>query len=247
MLSSAARTLFWKLGFCIAFPKPFVEFLIVQAILFRIFWAFVAVFIDKNDFLNFFPFHFHSHSYLYRKGCEAELRLCVTIWCCLSGKIYQCGVVSSGPAAPECGRRPGAYVRLADPDTIQWLINVGGAQNQLRISKNAQLRIRISRKFAPCSGADLGGDALSSGIRPPADPMGPPLILFMKSIFDRPTFFFLEASLAPNFTNFQGECAPKKRNFLSIFSKKYPKTAFWSAFFSKICRWRKNSAKTGSF
>ena len=32
----------------------------VQAMLFRIFWAFVAVFIDKNDCLIFFPFDFHS-------------------------------------------------------------------------------------------------------------------------------------------------------------------------------------------
>ena len=199
MLSSAARTLFWKLGFCIAFPKPFVEFLIVQAIFFRIFWAFVAVFIDKNDFLNFFPFHFHSHSYLYRKGCEAELRLCVTIWCCLSGKIYQCGVVSSGPAAPECGRRPGAYVRLADPDTIQWLINVGGAQNQLRISKNAQLRIRISRKFAPCSGADLGGGCPFLRDSTPCRPNGSPFDTFYEIHFWPTDLFFSKSVFGAKF------------------------------------------------
>ena len=43
---------------------------------FRIFWFFFAVFVDKNDFLIFFPFDFHSHSYLYSKWCEAQLRLC---------------------------------------------------------------------------------------------------------------------------------------------------------------------------
>ena len=33
--------------------KDFVEFLMVQLILFRIFWDFVAIFIDKNDSVNF--------------------------------------------------------------------------------------------------------------------------------------------------------------------------------------------------
>ena len=45
-------------------------------------------------------------------------------------------------------------------------------------------------------GADLGGGGgggrtpFTSGIRPPADPKGPPLILFQKSIFGRPTLKF---------------------------------------------------------
>ena len=34
--------------------------LMVQAIFFRIFWAFFAIFSDKNDFLIFFPFDFHT-------------------------------------------------------------------------------------------------------------------------------------------------------------------------------------------
>ena len=44
------------------------------------------------------------------------------------------------------------------------------------------------------AGADLegggGADAPSLGIRPPADPKGPPLILFQNSIFGRPTLKF---------------------------------------------------------
>ena len=32
----------------------FVEFLLVQESLFRMFWAYGAMFIDENDFLNFF-------------------------------------------------------------------------------------------------------------------------------------------------------------------------------------------------
>ena len=40
-------------------------------------------------------------------------------------------------------------------------------------------------------GGFRGADAPSSGIRPPADPKGPPaLILFQKSIFGRPTLKF---------------------------------------------------------
>ena len=47
----------------------------VQAVLFRIFWAFVAVFID-----SFFPYIFnYSHSYLYRNWRDAQLLLCVKI------------------------------------------------------------------------------------------------------------------------------------------------------------------------
>ena len=48
----------------------------------RRFCASVAILIDQNDFLkfffSFFPFDFnHSHSNLYRKLCEGQLRLCV--------------------------------------------------------------------------------------------------------------------------------------------------------------------------
>ena len=42
------------------------------------------------------------------------------------------------------------------------------------------------------SGADLGegGDAFPPEIRPPDDPKGPPLVLFKKSFFGRPTLKF---------------------------------------------------------
>ena len=63
----------------------------MHAFLLRIFWAFVAIIIDKNEFLNFFPFDFHSHSYLYRKWCEAHLRLFVQ-FC----RFSESGCVSSG-------------------------------------------------------------------------------------------------------------------------------------------------------
>ena len=78
-------------------------------------------------------------------------------------------------------------------------------------------------------------DASPSGIRPPADPKGPPFDTFSEIPFS-PTEpkIFLKAPSAPIYTNFEGERAPKKRYFLSKFFKKCPKTAFLTVF-SKIC------------
>ncbi|XP_075240225.1 platelet-aggregating proteinase PA-BJ-like [Convolutriloba macropyga] len=50
------------------------------------------------------------------------------------GKVYICGVVSLGPKAPNCGKSPGGYVRVADDDVIRWLISKGGASTHSRIS-----------------------------------------------------------------------------------------------------------------
>ena len=59
--------------------------------------------------------------------------------------------------------------------------------------------ILVMAKYSGHAGADLGGggaDALSSGIRPPADPKGPPLNYFeLKS--------FLKAPSTPIYTNFE--------------------------------------------
>ena len=82
-------------------------------------------------------------------------------------------------------------------------------------------------------GADLGG-SLPSGIRPPADPKGPPLYGFEKSIFgDRP-WNFLKAHLAPKYTSFEGGARAKKRKkiLVKIF-RKDPKNAFFGLFFFK--------------
>ena len=53
-----------------------------------------------------------------------------------------------------------------------------------------------------------------SGIRPPADPKGPPFDTFSEIHF-WPTDpkIFLKAPLAPIYTNFEGERAPKKTRF----------------------------------
>ena len=55
------------------------------------------------------------------------------------GQIYQCGVVSTGPKNPDCGLTPGAYVNLAMPDIINWLVKVGSASNTSRISEHSFL------------------------------------------------------------------------------------------------------------
>ena len=80
----------------------------------------------------------------------------------------------------------------------------------------------------------MGGNALPSGIRPPADPKGPPFDTFSESIKGGPIY-----------SNFEKERAPKKPPKLSKFFKKCPKTAFLTVF-SKIClRRRKFSQNRG--
>ena len=80
-----------------------------------------------------------------------------------------------------------------------------------------------------------GGDAHPSGIRPPADPKGPPFDTFSEIHF-WPTDpkIFLKAPLAPIYTNFEGERAPKKN---AIFCQHFSKSAQKRLFdcFSKIC------------
>ena len=67
-------------------------------------------------------------------------------------------------------------------------------------------------------GVDLGGGRggrfPSSGIRPPADPKGPPFDTFSEIHF-WPTDpkIFLKAPWAPIYTPFEGERAPKKTRF----------------------------------
>ena len=78
------------------------------------------------------------------------------------------------------------------------------------------------------TGADLGGRGGGrppppSGIRPPADPKGPPFDTFSEIHFWRTDpKIFLKAPLAPIYTNFEGERAPKKTKF---FCKNVSKSA----------------------
>ena len=86
------------------------------------------------------------------------------------------------------------------------------------------------------SGADLGGGVDApppSGVRPPADPKGPPFDTFSEIHFWPTDKIFLKAPWAPIYTNFEGERAPIKLNFFcQNFSKSAQKQL---AVFSKIC------------
>ena len=85
---------------------------------------------------------------------------------------------------------------------------------------------------------------ISKKIRPPADPKGPPFDTFSEIHFC-PTDpkIFLKAPLAPIYTNFEGERAPKKtRFFCQNLSKSAQKRLFW-LFFQKFACGAENFAK----
>ena len=83
-----------------------------------------------------------------------------------------------------------------------------------------------------------------SGIRPPADPKGPPFDTFSEIHF-WPTDpkIFLKAPLAPIYTNFEGERAPKKRDFFCQNFQKLPENGFSDCFFPKKKKGRQNFGK----
>ena len=78
------------------------------------------------------------------------------------------------------------------------------------------------------------GGRLLSVVRPSADPKGPPFSTFKKFIFGRPTLkFFLKTPFAPIYNSFEGERAPKKKQF---FSQSFPKSVqnFFDLVFHKF-------------
>ena len=80
------------------------------------------------------------------------------------------------------------------------------------------------------AGADLGGGADAPpplGIRPPADPKGPPPFDTFSEIHFWPTDpkIFLKASSAPIYTNFEGERAPKGGARAVFFCQNFSKSA----------------------
>ena len=103
-------------------------------------------------------------------------------------------------------------------------------------------------------GAGVGGggvvaDAFLSGIRPPADPKGPPFGTFQEIHFlptDPKTF--LREPLAPIYTIFEGERAPKKTRFFVKIFQKVPKNGFFDLFFffKKLPAAQQNLDKTGT-
>ena len=88
-----------------------------------------------------------------------------------------------------------------------------------------------------------------SGIRPSADPKAPPFGTFLEIHF-WPTDpkIFLKAPLAPIYTYFQGEGAPKKTRFFVKIFQKVPKNGFLTCFFfQKIVCGAKTFTKTAVF
>ena len=88
-------------------------------------------------------------------------------------------------------------------------------------------------------GGGEGADATSPpplrGIRPPADPKGPPFDIFLEIHFwptDPKTF--PKAVSAPIYNNFEGERAPKKRDFFVNIFQKVPKNGFFDCFFKNL-------------
>ena len=56
---------------------------------------------------------------------------------------------------------------------------------------------------------------------------------------------FLKAPAAPIYANFEGECAPKKRNFLVKLFQKLPINAFFGLFFQNFACGAENLVKMG--
>ena len=72
------------------------------------------------------------------------------------------------------------------------------------------------------TGAELGGDAPSSGIRSHADPKGPFDTFSEIHFWPTDPKIFLKAPLAPIYTKSEGERAPKKTQF---FCQNFSKSA----------------------
>ena len=108
-----------------------------------------------------------------------------------------------------------------------------------------------SRFFAPFAfssflveslrtGADLGGgDAPFSGIRPPADPNGPPFELFSDIQFWRTDPKVFRKCLRRQYILIsREERAPKKNNFLVKIFQKVPKNAFFQNSKKRLTKFR---------
>ena len=93
----------------------------------------------------------------------------------------------------------------------------------------------------------MGGTPLPSANRPPANSKGPPFGTFKKIHFwPIDPKIFLKAPLAPIYTNFEGERAPKNAIFCQNFPKSTRKRLLY-LFFFKVCMRLKKLAKTASF
>ena len=105
------------------------------------------------------------------------------------------------------------------------MLFIGNFVTKICRTKNLHPRVRkTSRQF---------GSAVM--FRPPADPKGLPFDTFSEIHF-WPTDpkIFLKAPLAPIYTNFEEERAPKKRDFFVKIFQKVPKNGFFDCFFKNL-------------
>ena len=92
-----------------------------------------------------------------------------------------------------------------------------------------------------------GGRPSPSGIRPPADPKGPPFVLFSNIHFWQWTLKIFQRRLGRQYILIlRGECARKKRNFSIKIKKKTYKRFFWVVFFQNFASGAEILARTGT-
>ena len=91
----------------------------------------------------------------------------------------------------------------------------------------------------------MGVRAFFLGDLTPCRPKGSPLCTILRyPLLATDPKNFLKTPSAPIYNSFEGERAPKKRNFfLSKFLKKLPKNAFFGLFFQNFASGAKNLAK----
>ena len=54
------------------------------------------------------------------------------------GNAYLCGTVSSGPAPPDCGKSPGAYIKVGNEQILKWIKdNAAGASSENRQGRDS--------------------------------------------------------------------------------------------------------------
>ena len=106
--------------------------------------------------------------------------------------------------------------------------------------KKFQVRIYL-HQVADLRGG--GGDGFN-----PCRPKGSPLFTILRyPLLVMDPKFFLKVPLAPIYTNFEGERAPKNAIFLSTFSKKSLKTTFLACFLKNLPALQKIWSKWGLY
>ena len=114
---------------------------------------------------------------------------------------------------------------------------------------SGDLQLAMAEKILLTAGADLGGGGRSlSGIRPSADPKGPPFVLF-RDIYSwrADPKIFLKAPLPKYILILRGSARRNNAIFWSNSIEKVPKNAFLAYFFKTLPAAQKICLKPGIF